>query len=163
MSRATQDTALKLKNYLYGTFTLFGPNFHYGSNSFLIQFSQSYNPNHALLHHWFGLLRVRSPLLAQSLLFSSPMGNEMFQFPTFAFLYRNDIASLCRVSPFGNPRIKGYLHLPAAYHVLLRLPEPRHPPFALICFFYLFLLVLIFKNKACFISKINTQYLISNY
>ncbi len=26
----------------------------------------------------------------------------------------------------------------AAYHVLLRLPEPRHPPFALICFFFLF-------------------------
>ena len=24
--------------------------------------------------HWFGLFRVRSPLLAESLLFSSPMG-----------------------------------------------------------------------------------------
>ena len=74
MSRATQDTAIKLKTYLYGTFTLYGPNFHYGSNSFLIQISQSYNPKYALLHVWFGLLRVRSPLLAESLLFSSPKG-----------------------------------------------------------------------------------------
>ena len=34
--------------------------------------------------HWFGLLPVRSPLLRKSLLFSSPMGTKMFQFPTFA-------------------------------------------------------------------------------
>ena len=37
-------------------------------------------------HGWFGLLRVRSPLLAESLLFSFPAGNEMFQFPAFASL-----------------------------------------------------------------------------
>ena len=34
----------------------------------------------------FGLLRFRSPLLAESLLFSLPAGTEMFQFPAFAFL-----------------------------------------------------------------------------
>lgn len=34
--------------------------------------------------HRFGLFRFRSPLLTESLLFSSPMGTEMFQFPTFA-------------------------------------------------------------------------------
>ncbi len=71
VSRATQDTAINLKKYLYGTITLYGTNFHYVSNSFLDQISQSYNPNYALLHNWFGLLRVRSPLLAESLLFSS--------------------------------------------------------------------------------------------
>ena len=32
----------------------------------------------------FGLLRFRSPLLAQSLLFSLPPGTKMFQFPGFA-------------------------------------------------------------------------------
>ena len=31
-----------------------------------------------------GLLRVRSPLLAESLLMSFPAGTEMFQFPAFA-------------------------------------------------------------------------------
>ena len=30
---------------------------------------------------WFGLLRFRSPLLSESLLFSSPPGTKMFQFP----------------------------------------------------------------------------------
>ena len=34
--------------------------------------------------HRFGLLRVRSPLLAESLLFSLPRGTKMFQFPRFA-------------------------------------------------------------------------------
>ena len=33
---------------------------------------------------WFGLFRVRSPLLTESLLLSFPRGNEMFQFPPFA-------------------------------------------------------------------------------
>ena len=35
-------------------------------------------------HDRFGLFRFRSPLLTESLLFSFPVGNEMFQFPTFA-------------------------------------------------------------------------------
>ena len=33
----------------------------------------------------------------------------------------DDRGSLCQVSPFRNPRIEGYLHLPAAYRSLLRL------------------------------------------
>ncbi len=33
-----------------------------------------------------GLVRVRSPLLAESLLMSFPPGTEMFQFPGFASL-----------------------------------------------------------------------------
>ena len=31
----------------------------------------------------FSLIRFRSPLLSESLLFSLPMGTEMFHFPTF--------------------------------------------------------------------------------
>ena len=37
----------------------------------------------------------------------------------------DDRASLCRVVPFGNPRIKGHLHLPAACRSLSR---PSSPP-----------------------------------
>ena len=59
----------------------------------------------------FGLLRFRSPLLAQCRLISSPAGTEMFHFPAYGR------AGLCihpapaadeggRVSPFGHPRIK---------------------------------------------------------
>ena len=37
----------------------------------------------------------------------------------------DDIPSECRVVPFGNLRIKGYLHLPEAYRSLSR---PSSPP-----------------------------------
>ena len=37
----------------------------------------------AITHMRFGLFRVRSPLLTESLLFSLPVGTEMFHFPTF--------------------------------------------------------------------------------
>ncbi len=50
-----------------------------------------------------------------------------------------DRVLLCRVSPFGNLRIKGYVHLPrliAACHVLLRLLMPRHSPCALFSLTY---------------------------
>ena len=88
MSRATQDTA---ENHNIAC-TGLSPTTVALSNALpvllLLLLSQSYNPVNALLHLRFGLLRFRSPLLAQSLLFSSPMGNEMFQFPTFASYYQ---------------------------------------------------------------------------
>ena len=36
-----------------------------------------------ITHDRFSLFRVRSPLLTESLLFSLPVGTEMFHFPTF--------------------------------------------------------------------------------
>ena len=41
-----------------------------------------YNPN--VQARWFGLFRVRSPLLAESLLFSVPAGTEMVHFPALS-------------------------------------------------------------------------------
>ncbi len=35
---------------------------------------------------WFGLLRFRSPLLTESLLFSFPEGTKMFQFPSYPLI-----------------------------------------------------------------------------
>src|SRR5437588_1541467 len=59
----------------------------------------------------------------------------MFQFPGFASPLREMIGLAAdRVAPFGNPGITACLQLPrliAAYHVLRRLPVPRHPPCAL--------------------------------
>ena len=43
----------------------------------------------------------------------------------------------------GSKVVCTYPNLIAAYHVLLRLLEPRHPPFALSFFFYVKLLVLV--------------------
>ena len=59
-------------------------------------------------------------------LFSLPPGTKMFQFPGLApLLGRGDGPSDRQVVPFGNPRIKGYLHLPEAYRSLSR---PSSPP-----------------------------------
>jgi hypothetical protein len=67
---------------------------------------------------WFGLVPVRSPLLGESRLISSPPGTEMFQFPgsSRAFRARRSLGS----SP----------GLFAASHARI-LMTPRHPPRAL--------------------------------
>ena len=46
--------------------------------------NRPYNP--IVQARWFGLFRVRSPLLAESLLFSLPVGTEMVHFPTLPSL-----------------------------------------------------------------------------
>ena len=85
-------------------------------------------------------MRVRSPLLAQSLLFSFPPGNEMFQFPGFAPV----LSTGDTIARAGLPHseIRGLMsicllpRLIAACHVLRRLREPRHPSCALLSFPY---------------------------
>ena len=94
------------------------------------------NPNIAKMTvmtlYWFRLFPVRSPLLWESLLFSFPAGTEMFHFPalTLTTLYIQVAVFRHypeRVLPFGNPRIKGCLHLPEAYRSL---PRPSSPSYA---------------------------------
>ena len=121
-------------------------------------------------HLWFRLFPVRSPLLRESLLFSFPPGNEMFQFPGFAFqllgipdrsggLPHSDICGLTVICT--SPQLN------AAYHVLLRLKEPRHPPYALIYFLSPFgtniaanagFLLYAFLLKLCFFQHVNELY-----
>ena len=58
-------------------------------------------------------------------LFSLPPGTKMFQFPALALtLSVSDRPSDGRVVPFGNPRIRDYLHLPGAYRSLSRPSSP---------------------------------------
>ena len=85
-----------------------------------------------------GLVRVRSPLLAESLLMSFPPATEMFQFAGFAsvpYVFRN--GSVRRLGlPHSDIRESTSARLSsrlfAACHVLHRLSVPRHPPNALI-------------------------------
>ena len=70
--------------FVYGPFTLCGRIFQTVPLTTPLAITRSYNPAHASLHPRFGLLPVRSPLLGESLLFSSPAGTKMFQFPAFA-------------------------------------------------------------------------------
>ncbi len=94
-------------------------------------------PADASPHRRFGLLRVRSPLLAQSLLFSLPPGTEMFQFPGFApsmGWYLLNAGGLPHSEIRASRDICSCARLIAACHVLLRLREPRHPSCALFSF-----------------------------
>jgi hypothetical protein len=89
-----------------------------------------------------GLVRVRSPLLAESRLMSFPPATEMFQFAGFA----SPSYGFRRRYPPGSPLTGGLPHsetpgspiarispgLFAACCVLRRLSVPRHPPDALL-------------------------------
>jgi hypothetical protein len=70
---------------------------------------RSYNPEtcNALR---FRLFPFRSPLLRESHSLSLPPGTEMFHFPGFAPLVTEHY--FCRVTPFGNPRIKASFPTP---------------------------------------------------
>jgi hypothetical protein len=85
-----------------------------------------------------GLVRVRSPLLAESLLMSFPPATEMVQFAGFA----SSSYGFTEGYPLGgglpHSEIRGSTgarpspRLFAACHVLHRLSVPRHPPDALL-------------------------------
>jgi hypothetical protein len=91
---------------------------------------------------WFsstaGLVRVRSPLLAESRLMSFPPGTEMFHFPGFASRTYVFSAQYGRSRGLPHSEIPGSKSarnspgLIAACYVLHRLSEPRHPSSALI-------------------------------
>ena len=96
----------------------------------------------AITHAGFGLFRVRSPLLTESLLFSFPVGTEMFHFPTFpptTLCVQVEVAGhysgFFRGFPIRRSTDRSLFTsspwLIAGYNVLHRLLMPRHPPIAL--------------------------------
>ena len=86
----------------------------------------------AITHDRFGLFRVRSPLLTESLLFSLPDGTEMFHFPSFPLPALYIQTGITGSSPAGFPHSeilgsKFVYQLPEAYRRLLR---PSSAPIA---------------------------------
>ncbi len=99
---------------------------------------RSYNPGRCRRQPRFGLMRVRSPLLAQSFLLSLPPGTKMFQFPGFALGFSQVPESL----PAGFPirtsagrRVfaphRGFSQLITSF---IASESHRHPPCALVRF-----------------------------
>ena len=82
MSRDTQGTRRSYEHVVYRAVTVSGRSFQIVRLSywFVTPCDGPYNPT--VQARWFGLFRVRSPLLAESLLFSLPVGTEMVHFPT---------------------------------------------------------------------------------
>ena len=141
VSRATQGLALHAHRLRIRGFHPLRPDFPVRSAHLVHGFWRPYYPTHALRHAWFGLFPVRSPLLGESFIY-------------FLFLQVLRCFSSLR-SPSalsGMPSLQDgglshseirasqvictYTRLFAAYHVLLRLQEPRHPPYALSFCFY---------------------------
>ena len=83
MSRPTWDTARVINVFDYRAFTVYRQTFQIVRLTLINPMLQSRNPNPQA--DWFRLVRVRSPLLTQSLLISSPSGTEMFHFPECRF------------------------------------------------------------------------------
>ena len=74
-----------------------------------------------------GLVRFRSPLLAESRLMSVPPATEMFQFAGFAsrpYEFSTRIPVAGWVAPFGDPGINDRSHLPRAFRSV---PRPSSP------------------------------------
>ena len=109
----------------------------------------------------FRLFRVRSPLLTESLLFSSPGGTEMVHFPPLpspAYVFSGRYSGMSQ-SGFPHSEIPGSKpacgspRLIAACHVLHRLLAPRHSPYALSsltkCSLHLTALYVVKKTTDC--------------
>ena len=125
--------------FAYGAFTRYGPPFQTVRLTFTLRFVVGpTTPDGALRRPRFGLLRVRSPLLAQSLV--------CFLFLRVLRCFSSPGSPLARpgagLAPGGLPHseirastgICPYARLIAACHVLRRLREPRHPSCALLSF-----------------------------
>ena len=103
MLRATQDTTI---SHIL-TCTGLSPSMACLSKQVPVQIFQEYRgPTTPITpkRYRFGLFRVRSPLLAESQLFSLPAGTKMFQFPAFAlpirkYLVFNQVGYPIRKSP----------------------------------------------------------------
>ena len=134
--RSTQDPANSYALCLYGVLTLSDRPFHAVPILCVVIFRSPTTPI-TPKRHGFGLCRVRSPLLAVSLLFSLPPPLRCFS-SEGSLLIRGTIAGgLPHSDICGSRVICTSPQLFAAYHVLRRLAEPRHPPYALLSFLML--------------------------
>ena len=167
MSRGTQEPIHRARfDFVYRTVTFYGSHFPEGSTINLVYHSTAlrpdgpYNPReHA---PWFGLFRVRSPLLAESL--TCFLFLEVLRWFTSLRCLRPPMYSAARYSGMsqsgfphseipGSKPACGSPRLIAACHVLHRLLAPRHSPYALSsltkCSLHLTALYVVKKTTDC--------------
>ena len=140
-----------LQNFVYGILTLFDELFQALRLSCAVTFAdrqinrdvpQPRTCNACRLSHTCGLASsaFARHYLRNHMLFSLPVGTEMFHFPTFpptALYIQAEVTGYDRQLGFPIRRPSdqsSFISSPriiADYYVLLRLQMPRHPPFAL--------------------------------
>ena len=136
MPRATQDATRLRQAVVYGVFTLYDRLFQGVPLDSILPRRGPTTPV-SPRRHGFGLFRVRSPLLTESLFIFSSYGYLDVSVPHVRLPY-----GMTGLQPAGLPHsdipgsraICASPELFAAYHVLRRLREPRHPPSALAYF-----------------------------
>ncbi len=136
MPRATQDATRLQSSVVYGVFTLYDRLFQGVPLDSILPRRGPTTPV-SPRRHGFGLFRVRSPLLTESLFIFSSYGYLDVSVPHVRLPY-----GMAGLQPAGLPHsdipgsraICASPELFAAYHVLRRLREPRHPPSALAYF-----------------------------
>ena len=119
------------------------------SSRIVLATSWSYNPTRSVNPAVWALPRSLATTQGITNLFSLPAATKMFQFAAFAHaMHVVDLQStgLPHSEIFGSRVICTSPKLIAAYHVLLRLREPRHPPVALSYFFYVVLLLVLVSH-----------------
>ena len=134
--RATQDATRLQSSVVYGVFTLYDRLFQGVPLDSILPRRGPTTPV-SPRRHGFGLFRVRSPLLTESLFIFSSYGYLDVSVPHVRLPY-----GMTGLQPAGLPHsdipgsraICASPGLFAAYHVLRRLREPRHPPSALAYF-----------------------------
>ena len=144
VSRGTQVPVQRAsKRFVYRTFTVYGRPFQVVRlRCWLVTLrpcGQTGPTTPTCKHAGLGYLRVRSPLLAKSLLFSVPVGTEMVHFPTLpsnAYVFSEGYPDMTlggfpHSEIFGSTLVCSSPKLIAAYRVLHRLSMPRHSPYAL--------------------------------
>ena len=134
MSRPNWDPGRPARGFRLRGFHPLWPGLPAGSPILSSAMARSRNPGKQASR--FGLLRFRSPLLAQSLLISSPPGTEMFHFPgcrscrTIEFIRRHrpiEDGGFPHSEIHGSKPVDGSPWLIAVCRVLHRLMMPRHP------------------------------------
>ena len=136
VSGATQDTTRSVRVFDYGTITRYGHTFQ--SVRLTVAFHIVVLQPRRDKSLRFGLFRFRSPLLTESILFLFLRILRCFTSPRIALsglcihpeVTPND---RCRVSPFGNLRIKACVPLPEAYRCLLRPSSPDEAKASINC------------------------------
>ena len=140
VSRATQDTGRLRQGFVYGIITLCDPTFQMVPLLCQLAMSRSYNPGPAETGPVWAVPVSLAATSGITIVFFSygylDVSVPHVRLPLFSGMTRSSRAGLPHSDTRGSIRICQSPRLFAAYHVLRRLPEPRHPPCALIHFYF---------------------------
>ena len=111
--------------FAYRAFTVCGVTFQTLPLATLLATARSYNPTEAGTSVVWALPRSLATTGGIIVYFLFLRVLRCFSSPgSPPYIHMDDSPSDCRVVPFGNPRIKGHLRLPAAYRSLSRPSSP---------------------------------------